>query len=88
MNKAVETCQRNELWALLKKIDAHYGGNDIEWLKIYAKDILQHHSLEAALTCFRDIAKQVPDKIMTQISKSELNRIHKRELQKPFIENL
>lgn len=88
MNKAIEVCQRNELWALLKKIDAYHGGNDIEWLKIYAKEVLKGYSLDVALTCFRDIAKSIPDKKIDKIAVCEFNKPHIRQLQPPFIENV
>jgi hypothetical protein len=58
LNKAADICKRNELWSLIKKVSHYYGGDDSEWLKEYAKEMLNGYSLDDALTCFRDLASQ------------------------------
>ncbi len=55
---AIDVCKRNELWALIKRVSQHHGGDDPEWLKEYAREMLQNHSLDDALACFRDLATQ------------------------------
>lgn len=57
MNKALAIAQRHELWALIKKVSNHFGGDDQEWLKEYARQIVDEHGLEKSLACFKSLTK-------------------------------
>ncbi len=57
MDKAKEICERHELVGLIKKISAYYGGDDPEWLKSFATEVIKERDREKALDCFRDLAK-------------------------------
>jgi len=62
---AIAICQKNELWSLIKKVSNSHGGDDPEWLKEYAKSLVENYSLEECLLVFRDLASQCqvrPDK--------------------------
>ncbi|HJY22036.1 MAG TPA: hypothetical protein VJ279_04075 [Hanamia sp.] len=59
MNRAIETCKRNELWTLIKKVSNHYGGDDLDELKAFAKGVVENYTLDEALACFRDVIKLV-----------------------------
>lgn len=58
MNKAIETCKKNELWGLIKKVSNHLGGDDLEWLKAFAKNMVEIYSINESLACFRDLITQ------------------------------
>lgn len=40
MNKAQWIAKKNLLCSLIKKISDHYGGDDLEWLKEYAREVI------------------------------------------------
>ncbi len=44
--------------ALIKRISAHYGGDDMEWLKDYAREMIMDRPRKETLMCFRELAKQ------------------------------
>lgn len=54
----LDTCKRNELWALIRKVGNHYN-EDNEYLKEYAKELVENHDIEKALICFRDLATRL-----------------------------
>lgn len=70
-NKAVQICQRHELWGLIKKVSQYHGGDDAEWLKAYAKEMLENYTIDQALVCFRDLASQCYEKLSYESSKIE-----------------
>lgn len=53
--------KRKEIYRLIKKISDHYGGDDGQWLKEYAKGMVEKNkeNLDVALECFRDLEKQI-----------------------------
>ena len=61
MSKAVWIAKKMHLWSIIKRISDHYGGDDPEWLKAYAKDIVEAfpEDLNIALNCFLDLEKQI-----------------------------
>lgn len=81
MNKSIEICLRNELWGLIKKVSANYGGDDIDWLKEYARDMLKNNTLQAAVKCFREIAsyRHLPHRLEVSAEKNKI------KYQSPFI---
>lgn len=52
--------QRDEIYTLIQAISDHYGGDDIEWLRGYVKNIIQAHKddLSTTLDCFQELKKQ------------------------------
>lgn len=51
--------KRDRLCKLIKEISDMNGGDDIEWLREYCKDIVVQHknNIDVALACFMDIKK-------------------------------
>lgn len=74
MNRAIETCQRNELWALIKQVSEFYGGDDIEELKASAKEMVKNYTIEQALACFRDLAAQCQSIVALRKPKNETHQ--------------
>jgi len=44
---------------LIKNVSDHYGGDDIEWLRIYAQEIISANinQIDKAILCFEDLLK-------------------------------
>ena len=61
MSHAVWIAKKNQLCVLIKKISDHYGGDEVEWLRAYCKDVLDAHAddINVALECFRDLERQL-----------------------------
>lgn len=59
-NSCIDICKRNELKAIIKRVNAHYGGDDEYFLAEYINDILMKSSIDAALMCFHDLVAQIP----------------------------
>jgi hypothetical protein len=53
--------KRNRIYILVKKISNAYGGDDVEWLREYCREVVEtnKHDLDKALNCFLDIEKQL-----------------------------
>lgn len=53
--------KRKRICYLIKCLSDHYGGDDIEFLKEYAKDVIEAYSddLDTALNCFTDLTKGI-----------------------------
>ncbi len=41
MNRALWIVQKNQICATIKKISDHFGGDDIEWLREYCRDLIE-----------------------------------------------
>ena len=41
MNRSIWIVQKNQICSLIKKISDHFGGDDIEWLREYCKDLIE-----------------------------------------------
>jgi hypothetical protein len=84
LNKAIEICQRNELWALIRKISTFHGGDEDLWLREFAKVMVEKHGFEKSLECFKNIASQLVEKSVPH------EPVQKRfyELQPPFNKEL
>jgi len=52
--------KKNKICLLIKQISDHHGGDDVNWLREYAKEVIDKnkHDLEFALECFEDLWKQ------------------------------
>ncbi len=49
--------KRNRLCEMIKKVSERYGGDDREWLREYAADLINCHTenLDVPIACFEDI---------------------------------
>ncbi len=49
--------KRNYLVGLIKKVSDQNGGDDLEWLRDYAKEVINKYSsdLEVAIRCFESL---------------------------------
>lgn len=79
MNKAMEVCERNELITLIKRISWHKGGDDQDWLKAYAKEIIFDRERKSALECFRSLANGVPMMPIVNKVNTQSNQTHMRK---------
>jgi hypothetical protein len=70
MNHALWIAKKNEICNLIKKISDHYGGDDIEWLREYAKEVIAENrdDIQKALDCFWDLEAQL--KYMPKVIKN------------------
>ena len=61
MNHALWIVKKNQLCGLIKKISDHYGGDEVEWLRDYAKEVISMNKedLQKALDCFWDLEAQL-----------------------------
>lgn len=61
MRDAIWIAKKNQLCMLIKKISDHYGGEPIEDLREYAKDIIDRYSddIQKPLDCFLELEKQL-----------------------------
>lgn len=60
-NQALWLAKKNQLCVLIKKISDTYGGDEIEWLRDYCREIVELHKndLQKALDCFLGLEKQL-----------------------------
>lgn len=62
--------KRNKVYYLIKKISDSYGGDDVTWLRQYAKDVIEANKdgIDRALECFLDLDKGIScmEKIVPQ----------------------
>lgn len=49
--------KQKKLYSLIKKVSDKNGGDDIEWLKDYAKDVFNEwsHDLDKSIKCFENL---------------------------------
>jgi hypothetical protein len=57
MEHAVWVAKKNYICSLIKKVSDHYGGDDLEWLRSYACEVIKDNKsdLDRALVCFLDL---------------------------------
>lgn len=55
----VEVCEQNILVGQIKKLSAHYGGDDMVWLKEYAIEMIKERPRKETLTCFASLIEQL-----------------------------
>lgn len=60
MNDALWIANKNVLCGLIKKVSDAYGGDDVEWLREYARDVVEAHkeNLQSAIICFTELVEQ------------------------------
>ena len=62
MNRGLWIARKNYLCTLIKKVSDAHGGDEIEWLRDYCREVLEDHpgdKIEKAILCFLDLADQV-----------------------------
>jgi hypothetical protein len=77
-------CKKNELWALIKKVSNHNGGDDEGELKAFAKNLAENYTIDEGLTCFRDLAKQCETVKIIQKTTENDTKKDGYQLQPPF----
>lgn len=52
--------QKLYICEMIKQISDYYGGDDVEWLRDYAKLIIEQHKddFSKAISCFEDLLEQ------------------------------
>ena len=57
MNTALWIAKKKVLAGLIKKVSDANGGDDVEWLREYAKDVIEAHKdcLDEAIACFSSV---------------------------------
>jgi len=52
--------QKIYICELIKQLSDHYGGDEIIWLRDYAKEVVEQNKdgLESAIVCFEDLDRQ------------------------------
>jgi hypothetical protein len=83
-NRAIDICERNELWALIKRVSDYYGGDEIEFLKAFGKNMVKICTINKSLTCFRELATSCQTKVAVRKVKISA-RENWQELQPPFL---
>ena len=61
MHRALWIAKKNQICGLIKKISDHHGGDDVEWLREYARKVIEANKddLQKALDCFWDLEAQL-----------------------------
>lgn len=62
MNHAKWIAKRNQLCSLIKKVSDAYGGDDVEWLREYCKEIIANYpgdEIDKAIVCFVSLEEQL-----------------------------
>lgn len=72
MNNISWQQKKNELKQLIKLISDQYGGDEIEWLKKYAKDIISKYAneLDVPIRCFESLIRMDAKKCKTELRES------------------
>jgi hypothetical protein len=58
MNHGLWIAKKHVLIGLIKKVSDGYGGDDVEWLKDYCREVLEAHpdeKIDEAIACFRSL---------------------------------
>lgn len=60
MNIALWIAKKNELCHLIKQVSDHYGGDDADWLRLYADTIIEENKwkLDKPIACFEDLISE------------------------------
>lgn len=66
MSIALWIAKRQQLMYLVKKVSDAYGGDDVEWLREYAKDVAEANKddLQKAIDLFEELLKQAPKELL------------------------
>lgn len=65
MDDVIFINKRTKIYNLIKKISDYYGGDDQEWLREYAREVIEmnKHDLQPSLECFLDLERQIDEKV-------------------------
>lgn len=60
MNHALWISKKNHLCSLIKKVSDLWGGDDVNWLREYAREVVECNKddLQTALHCFMNLESQ------------------------------
>ena len=63
--------KRNHLWKLIKHVSERNGGDDQEWLRDYAKEVIKKYAdnLDVAIACFEDLIRKEAKKCVVESQK-------------------
>lgn len=62
MNHGLWIAKKNQLCSLIKKVSDVYGGDDIDWLRDYCKEVLAAYpgeKIDKTILCFIDLNEQL-----------------------------
>ncbi len=62
MNKALWIARKNYLCGLIKKVSDGHGGDDIEFLRQYCREVLEMNpdeKIEGAIKCYEEMVEQL-----------------------------
>lgn len=62
MNYALWMAKKHQLCGLIKKVSDGHGGDDVEWLREYCRDVLAAHpdeKIDEAIVCFMELVEQL-----------------------------
>jgi hypothetical protein len=65
MSLALWIAKKQQLFHLVKQVSDAYGGDEIEWLREYAKEVVETNKddLQQAIDCFESLLKGAPQKL-------------------------
>lgn len=61
MSHALWIAKKNQCCVLIKKISDHYGGDDVQWLRDYCKEVVEKNKddIQKLLDCCWDLESQL-----------------------------
>lgn len=62
MNRGLWIARKNHFCCLVKKVSEKYGGDDIEFLRQYCREVLEEYpaeKIEEAITCYEEMVEQL-----------------------------
>lgn len=62
MNKGLWIARKHYLCSLIKKVSDGHGGDDVEWLREYCREVIEAHPgelIEEAIICFTDLVDKL-----------------------------
>jgi hypothetical protein len=67
------TIKKNRICKLIKLISDHHGGDDIDWLRGYCREVIQKNKddLNVPLAAFLDIASDLDIDLMSELEVSK-----------------
>lgn len=62
MNRGLWIARKNYLCSLIKKVSDGHGGDDIEFLRLHCREVLESHpeeKIEEAIICYEEMVEQL-----------------------------
>lgn len=61
MSHALWIVKKNQCCVLIKKISEHYGGDDVEWLRDYAREVIHANQddIQKVLNCLWELEAEL-----------------------------